>query len=145
MSSLQRCTAAYPCNSPTPCRQRQYDFHSCGTQETRPMSAALDILGSSWVPVLLLLMLTLYCRTQVGSWFVPSSFFGLFWFFFLVASLLAVDHRVPGLGMWVLVSLIAAVQLGSMLGETRKKEKQVSLTEGVQLQHMMRLRVLQGC
>ena len=109
------------------------------------MSAALDILGSSWVPVLLLLMLTLYCRTQVGSWFVPSSFFGLFWFFFLVASLLAVDHRVPGLGMWVLVSLIAAVQLGSMLGETRKKEKQVSLTEGVQLQHMMRLRVLQGC
>jgi hypothetical protein len=96
-----------------------------------------------------LLGLTLYCRTRVSSWFVPSAFFGLFWFCFLVASLLAVDHRVPGLGMWALVSLVAAVQLGSMLGEipeeNRGEEIEASPAERVQLEHITRLRALPAC
>lgn len=124
------------------------------------MPAALDLLGSAWVPVFLLAGLTLYCRTRVRNWLVPSAFFGLFWFCFVAASLLAVDHRVPGLGMWALVSLIAAVQLGSMLGEiqeeqtdgeetkgseTRREQNHVALAETVQLEHITRLRVLPAC
>jgi oligosaccharide repeat unit polymerase len=124
------------------------------------MSPALDLLSSAWVPVFLLFGLTLYCRTRVGSWLVPSAFFGMYWFCFVVASLLAVDHRVPGLGMWALVSLIIAVQLGSMMGETygeqTEEEKphgektpgdqsQAAPAEKVQLEQFTRLRVLPAC
>lgn len=86
------------------------------------MTAVFDLLASAWVPVFLLLGLTLYLRSRVRSWLVPSAFFGLLWVCFLAASLLAVDHRVPGLGTWVLAALIAAVQIGSMLGEFRLPE-----------------------
>ena len=124
------------------------------------MSAALDLLSSAWVPVFLLLGLTLYCRTRVSNWLVPSAFFGLYWFCFVVASLLAVDHRVPGLGMWALVSMIIAVQLGSMLGETqgeqtgeeepqrediRREQNQAAPAENVQLERIIRLRALPAC
>ncbi len=124
------------------------------------MSAALELFGSAWVPVFLLLGLTLYCRTRVRSWFVPSAFFGMYWFCFVVASLLAVDHRVPGLGMWALVSLVAAVQLGSMLGEIqgnhadeeegseeqpKAESNQATLAERAQLERVTRLRALPAC
>jgi oligosaccharide repeat unit polymerase len=117
------------------------------------MVTALDFLGSAWVPVFLLLGLTLYCRTLAGSWFTPSAFFGLFWLCFVVASLLSVDHRVPWLGIWALVSLVAAVQLGSMLGEIQGEQtggeetqiEQAALAERLQLEHITRLRTLRAC
>jgi hypothetical protein len=124
------------------------------------MSPALDLPGSAWVPVFLLLGLTLYCRARARSWLVPSAFFGLYWFCFAAASLLAVDHRVPGLGMWALVSMIIAVQLGSMLGETygeqteeekphgektRGEQNQAAPAEKAQLEQFTRIRVLSAC
>jgi hypothetical protein len=103
------------------------------------MTAAFDLVASSWIPVFLLLGFTLYLRVWAGSWFVPGPFFGLLWFGFLAGSLLAVDHRVPGLGTWALVSLIAAVQIGSMLGETGNEEETLSPPERAQLQRRTRL------
>ena len=108
------------------------------------MTAAFDLAGSAWVPVLLLLGFTVYLRVRAGNWFVPGPFFGGLWFCFLVGSLMAVEHRVPGLGTWVLVALVAAVQIGSILGESQplEKERQPSPTawaERVQLQRLIRL------
>ena len=81
------------------------------------MSPISEALGSAWVPDLLLVPVTLHFRMRNGSWFAPSSFIGMYWFVMLSASLLAVDHRVPALGTWVLVSLVATVQLGSSMTE----------------------------
>jgi oligosaccharide repeat unit polymerase len=82
------------------------------------MSVLLDTLSSAWVPTGLLLFLTGYFRIRSGSWLAPSAFLGLIWGFFLGASLLGVDHRVPGLGIWVLVTLVAATQVGSVIAES---------------------------
>ena len=93
----------------------------------------------------LLLGLTIYLRSRVGSWFVPSAFFGFFWFCLLAASLLAVDHRVPALGTWVLVSLIAAVQLGSVLAETDAQSAYQSPSNSPELLHFTRVHARLAC
>jgi oligosaccharide repeat unit polymerase len=111
--------------------------------EVSTVTAVFEFMASSWIPAVLLLALTLYLRSRSDSWFAPSCFFGLFWFFFLAASLLAVDHRVPGLGTWALVALTIAVQLGSLLGENREGERK-SAAEKPRLQHLTRLRVRQA-
>jgi len=85
------------------------------------MSAILNALASAWIPDLVLLALMAYFRIQSGTWLAPSSFFGLYWFGIVTASLLAVDHRVPALGIWVLTSLVLAVQLGSSIGEVETR------------------------
>jgi len=82
------------------------------------MSIIANLISSPWIPDGLLFALTIVFRIRSGSWLAPSSFFGLYWIAALTTSLLAVDHRVPGLGTWVLVSLIVTVQLGSGIAET---------------------------
>ncbi len=77
------------------------------------MSGILDCLASGWVPVSLLLLVSLYFRWASDSWIAPPVFFGMYWFVNVACSLLAVDHRVPGLGVWALVSLVFAVQIGA--------------------------------
>jgi oligosaccharide repeat unit polymerase len=85
------------------------------------MSVMLEMLGSAWIPDVFLLGVTAFFCLRNGSWFAPSSFLGLYWFGVLTASLLAMDHPVPGLGIWVLVSLVVAVQVGSAMTETDGK------------------------
>ena len=85
------------------------------------MTVMLEMLGSAWIPDVILLGATAFFCLRNGSWFAPSSFLGLYWFGLLTASLLAMDHPVPGLGIWVLVSLVVAVQVGSAMTETDGK------------------------
>jgi oligosaccharide repeat unit polymerase len=108
------------------------------------MSVLLDILSSSWVPTGLLLALTVHFRIRSGSWLAPSAFLGLIWGFILGASLLGVDHRVPGLGIWVLVTLIAAIQVGSVIAEWKSSQVERRLVEQSQLVISLRQRALRS-
>src|SRR5262249_55283110 len=62
-----------------------------------------------------LVAVTLASRLRCGSWFAPAAFVGLVWSFFTGASLLVVDYPVPARGMWMLVLLIVAIQLGAWI------------------------------
>lgn len=100
------------------------------------MSSIFELLGSAWIPDLLLAAVTLHFRMRNGSWLAPSSFMGMYWFGNLTGSLLAVDHRVPALGTWVLVSLIATVQSGSAMVEmdtpSPRPERELGLADSIQ-------------
>jgi len=109
------------------------------------MFSLLEILGSAWIPVVLLLGLTFYFWIRNGTWLVPSTFLGLFWSCYFAASLLAVDHRVPALGTWVLVSCVAAFQTGSALGEERNPRQTTSPPAESELQEWTRRRLRRAC
>jgi oligosaccharide repeat unit polymerase len=109
------------------------------------MFAVLDILGSAWIPAFVLLGLTSYCRIRNGTWLAPSAFLGLFWFCSLAASLLAVDHPVPWLGTWVLVSLVIATQVGCILAEEKRGKGTATVADQVQLQDWTRRRMRRAC
>ncbi|MGA8762860.1 MAG: O-antigen polymerase [Candidatus Sulfotelmatobacter sp.] len=86
------------------------------------MSSLLAIVSSAWLPTAFVAALALYLRARSGSWLAPSSFLGLVWSCYLPVSLLAVDHPLPGLGIWALLSLIVAVQIGSLVAEATAAE-----------------------
>jgi oligosaccharide repeat unit polymerase len=81
------------------------------------MTQMLDIAGSVWIPVVIFVIVTLCIRGLGGSWLAPDAFIGLVWSLYLPISLAMMDHRLPALGVWALVSLLMAVQLGAVLGE----------------------------
>lgn len=75
----------------------------------------IDTLGSPWMAYAVLVIVTVASRLRCGSWFAPAAFVGLVWSFFTGASLLVVDYSVPGRGLWMLVLLIVAIQLGALI------------------------------
>lgn len=75
----------------------------------------IDTIGSPWLAYAVLVVVTVAARLRCGSWFAPGAFVGLIWSFFTGASLLVVDYPVPGRGLWMLVLLIVAVQLGALI------------------------------
>ena len=108
------------------------------------MSVLLDTLSSAWIPTSLLLALTVHFRIRSGSWLAPSSFLGLIWGFILGASLLGVDHRVPGLGIWVIAALIAVFQVGSVITETDSNKTEHQSAKQSLLEFSLRRRTRQG-
>jgi oligosaccharide repeat unit polymerase len=69
-------------------------------------------------------MMTVASRLRCGSWFAPAAFVGLVWSFFTGASLLIVDYTVPARGLWMLVVLVVAIQLGALIGHELQPRKQ---------------------
>jgi oligosaccharide repeat unit polymerase len=75
-------------------------------------------LASPWIPAILLLLLTCGVRLSSESWLAPSAFVGLAWsVYILVPLLVAPEFPMPSLGVWVLFSLIASIQVGALLTE----------------------------
>jgi len=109
------------------------------------MSTLPDILGSAWLPTALLAALTAYFRVRSGTWLAPSSFLGLVWSCYLPASLLAMDHPLPALGIWALLSLIVAVQLGSVMAETSPAEQEKNAATASALDEPRRRRICRSC
>lgn len=107
------------------------------------MSVVVDLLGSGWVPLSLLLLVSLYFRSVSDSWIAPSVFFGMYWVANLACSLVAVDHRVPGLGVWVLASLVFAVQVGAFVASTTAPRTPV--VDSLYSLCRLRERVRKGC
>src|SRR5579859_2580955 len=83
----------------------------------------IDTIGSPWLAYAILLIVTGMSRLRCGSWFAPAAFVGLIWSFFTGASLLVVDYPVPGRGLWMLVGLIIAIQLGALIAHELLPQK----------------------
>ena len=75
----------------------------------------IEAITSPWPAYAVLLCSTLASRLRCGSWFAPAAFVGLIWSFFTGASLLVVDYPVPAHGVWMLVLLVVAIQLGAWI------------------------------
>jgi oligosaccharide repeat unit polymerase len=84
----------------------------------------IDTIGSPWLAYAVLLSVTGVSRLRCGSWFAPAAFVGLVWSFFTGASLVVADYPVPGRGLWMLVVLIVAIQLGALLAHQLLPQKQ---------------------
>jgi hypothetical protein len=86
----------------------------------------IDTIGSPWLGYAVLLSVTGVSRLRCGSWFAPAAFVGLVWSFFTGASLLVVDYPIPSRGLWMLVVLIVAMQLGALIAHELQPRKNVS-------------------
>jgi len=75
----------------------------------------IDTIGSPWLAYATLLIVTGVSRLRCGSWFAPAAFVGLLWSFFIGVSLLVVEYPVPGRGLWMLVLLVVAIQMGALI------------------------------
>ena len=74
-----------------------------------------DVVGSPWLAYAVLVIVTAISRMRCGSWFAPAAFVGMVWSFFTGASLAIADYPLPARGLWMLVVLIVAVQLGAIV------------------------------
>src|SRR2546426_12325750 len=82
----------------------------------------IHLLGSPWIPAVILLLVTCGARLTSESWLAPSAFAGLAWsVYILVPLVVAPEFPMPSLGVWVLLSLIVSIQVGAWLtvGEAR--------------------------
>jgi oligosaccharide repeat unit polymerase len=86
----------------------------------------IDVLASPWSAYAVLLASTAAARLRGGSWFAPGAFVGLVWLFFTGGSLIIAGYPVPGRGVWVLVLLIGAIQLGAMIAQELQPARGVS-------------------
>jgi oligosaccharide repeat unit polymerase len=87
--------------------------------------SVIDTIGSPRLAYVLLVIVTAAARVRCGSWFAPAAFVGLVWSFFTGASLLIVDYPVPGRGLWILVLLIVAIQLGALIAHELQPQSKV--------------------
>ena len=75
-------------------------------------------LASPWIPALVLAGLTLVARLNQRSWVASSVFAPLTWSFYIFLPLvLAPEYKVPALGVWVVVLMVASVMAGATLSE----------------------------
>lgn len=90
----------------------------------------IDTLGSPWLAFAALVIVTVAARLRCGSWFAPAAFVGMVWSFFIGASLLVVDYPIPGRGMWMLVVLIVAMQLGALIAHELQSPSRAAVRPG---------------
>jgi oligosaccharide repeat unit polymerase len=86
----------------------------------------IDAIASPWPPYAVLVIVTAAARLLCESWFAPAAFVGLVWSFFIGVSLLVVEYPIPGRGMWMLVLLIVAIQLGALIVHQLQPRTRVS-------------------
>jgi len=87
-------------------------------------------VGSPWLACAVLVTVTVAARLRCGSWFAPAAFVGLVWSFFTAASLLVVDYPIPGRGLWMLVVLIVAIQLGALIAHELQPQNRTPIRAG---------------
>ena len=87
----------------------------------------IDTIGSPWLAYAVLLIVTVAARLRCGSWFAPAAYVGMIWSFFTGASLSIVDYPIPGRGLWMLVVLIVAMQLGALIAHELHPQSRASL------------------
>ena len=90
-----------------------------------------DTIGSPWLAYAVLLIVTGVSRLRCGSWFAPAAFVGLLWSFFIGVSLLVVEYPVPGRGLWMLVLLIVAIQMGALIAHEVQPPAKIPVSPGV--------------
>lgn len=87
----------------------------------------IESIESPWLAFALLVIVTVASRLRCGSWFAPAAFVGLVWSFFAGASLFVVDYPVLGRGLWMLMVLIVAMQLGALIAHELQPHRKASI------------------
>lgn len=77
----------------------------------------MSTLASPWIPLTVLIVLSVIGRTIQGSWLAPSSFAGLLWSSYLVLPLLVNQDPISPRTVWLIGGLIVSIQMGAFLGE----------------------------
>jgi len=86
----------------------------------------IDTIGSPWLAYAVLVIVTVAARLRCASWFAPAAFVGMVWSFFTGASLCIADYPIPGRGLWMLVVLIVAMQLGALLAHELQPQRRAA-------------------
>jgi len=107
------------------------------------MEALIEIIGSPWIPALLLFVGAFGFRLRSRSWFAPSAFAGLLWSGYLCCSLLALGDRARTLGFWALLVLVLLIQTSAALAECADKTALKPSDEG--RHHALLLRIRRTC
>jgi len=88
-----------------------------------------DSLNSPWLPWSVLFGLSLLARMLQGSWLAPSAFVGLMWSVCSGLPLVATKDHISPQCMWLLVGLIACLQMGAfvLLGPATRQNTHLPL------------------
>lgn len=91
----------------------------------------MDLLNSPWLPWSVLFGLSLLARVLQGSWLAPSAFVGLMWSAYSGLPLVLTEDHISAQSMWMLVGLIACLQMGTflLLNPTEWKNTDVRLNQ----------------
>ena len=70
----------------------------------------------NFLPIILLIVVSLVLRAIYKSWFAPGAFFTMSWcFFILVPMIFASEFTVYLFGLWVITAMVIAFAVGSIL------------------------------
>ncbi|HXO04846.1 MAG TPA: O-antigen polymerase [Candidatus Sulfotelmatobacter sp.] len=75
----------------------------------------MHLLISPWLPWSVLFALSLIARIYQGSWLAPSAFVGLMWSAYSGLPLIVTRDHISPQSMWMLLVLIACLQVGAFL------------------------------
>jgi len=104
------------------------------------------LLVSPWLPLTILVILTIYARWTQESWLAPSAFAGLIWsLYVLIPLVVAPEFPVSALTVWVILALISSLQVGAFLMEGRpgiRAPQARGIQEPLQLERILRVVLL---
>src|SRR5580692_2408347 len=77
----------------------------------------MSYLASPWLPLGVLVALSLIARILQGGWLAPSVFPALVLSGYVAIPLLALSDRISAVTVWVLVALVFSAQVGAICAE----------------------------
>jgi oligosaccharide repeat unit polymerase len=77
----------------------------------------MSALASPWIPLTVLIVLSVIGRKTQGSWLAPSVFPALVLSGYVAIPLLVLSDRISALTVWVLVALVFSAQVGAICAE----------------------------
>jgi oligosaccharide repeat unit polymerase len=70
-----------------------------------------------FIPIGVIIALSLFVRILQRSWFAPGPFFGLIWIVYTLAPIIIIpEYPVYSIGLWVIVMFVFSIQVGSLIG-----------------------------
>src|SRR5713226_3867216 len=89
----------------------------------------MSYLASPWLPLGVLVGLSLIARILQGSWLAPSVFPALVLSGYVAIPLLALSDRISAVTVWVLAALVFSAQAGAICAEGLARSRNVGRGE----------------
>src|SRR4051812_14372424 len=80
----------------------------------------IEVLGSPWLPCLVLIGFAAVARRVRGSWLSPGPLAALVWSVYVSACLLLTDYKIYSSGIWIIALFVFSVLFGTVLAEGLK-------------------------